>query len=130
MGAYYATPELTPEHEFAPEVVGVEHQDGTRVEIGEWDRRIATDLSKILSSMSTRAPSRGYGGCFPGTNNTVRVENTIVYVLLPLLGRRQDSSARELMENYFINMKRDVCVSDTSVALRSIEHQFLDSMNG
>ncbi|KAH6941807.1 hypothetical protein HPB50_023613 [Hyalomma asiaticum] len=33
MGAYYATPELTPEHEFAPEVVGVEHQDGTRVEI-------------------------------------------------------------------------------------------------
>ncbi|KAH8035124.1 hypothetical protein HPB51_004365 [Rhipicephalus microplus] len=36
MGAYYATPELTPEHEFAPEVVGVEHQHGTRVEIGEY----------------------------------------------------------------------------------------------
>lgn len=36
MGAYYATPELTPEHEFAPEVVGVERQDGTRIDKGEY----------------------------------------------------------------------------------------------
>ncbi|XP_077499641.1 uncharacterized protein LOC144110526 isoform X2 [Amblyomma americanum] len=44
MGAYYATPELTPEHEFAPEVVGVEHQDGTRVDLDSGPSAVRLDL--------------------------------------------------------------------------------------
>lgn len=53
MGAYYATPELTPEHEFAPEVVGVEHQDGTRVEIDSGPSAARLDLRQKSAANMT-----------------------------------------------------------------------------
>ncbi|KAL1484383.1 hypothetical protein MTO96_011359 [Rhipicephalus appendiculatus] len=62
MGAYYATPELTPEHEFAPEVVGVEHQHGTRVEIGA---QRSSPPRRIIGRRNNRSEEDRYSRCIP-----------------------------------------------------------------
>ena len=45
---------------------------------------------------------------------------------IAILGRSKEVIEREMLEAYLIRKKKDICISDTSVVLRSVEFDFFD----